>query len=75
MLGDEDLLLVQRLANKLLAMQAKSGLNRKQKEINIFFPVVDIYGYAKHGISALRAMFPKKYVVTLVCTYSIFYLC
>ena len=56
-------------------MQAKKGLNRKQKEINIFFPVVDIYGYAKHGISALRAMFPKKYVVTLVCTYSIFYLC
>ena len=32
-LGDGDLLQVQRLANKLLAMQATSIMNRKQKEI------------------------------------------
>ena len=36
-LGDEDLLQVQRLANKLLAMQATSVMNRKQKEIKSFF--------------------------------------
>ena len=41
-LGDEDMLQVQRLANKLLAMQATSVMNRKQKEINEFFPLVDI---------------------------------
>ena len=36
-LGDEDLLRVQRLTNKLLAMQATSILYRKQKGINSFF--------------------------------------
>ena len=42
-LGDEDLLQVQRLANKLLAMQASSVINRKQKEINKFFLIADVY--------------------------------
>ena len=41
-LGDEDLLQVQRLANKLLAMQGSSVMNRKQKEINKFFPIADV---------------------------------
>ena len=41
-LGDEDLLQVQRLANKLLAMQASSVINRKQKEINTFFSLADV---------------------------------
>ena len=41
-LGDEYLLQVQRLANKLLAMQATSFMNRKQKEINEFFPLADV---------------------------------
>ena len=41
-LGDEDLLQVQRLANKLIAMQATSVMNRKQKEINEFFPLADV---------------------------------
>ena len=68
--GDNDLLQVQRLANKLLAMQTTSVMNRKQKEIKNFFPEVDIY--AKHGRSVLRAMFPEKYVVSL---FSIFRLC
>ena len=36
-LGDEDLLQVQRLANELLAMQATSVMNRKQKEMKSFF--------------------------------------
>ena len=40
-LGDEDLLQVQRLANKLLAIQATIVMNRKQKEINSFFPLAD----------------------------------
>ena len=35
-LGDEDLLQVQRLANKLLAMQATRVMNGKQKETNEF---------------------------------------
>ena len=38
-LGDGDLLRVQRLGKKLLAMQATSIMNRKQKEINEFFSV------------------------------------
>ena len=41
-LGDEDLLQVQRLANELLAMQATSVMNRKQKKINRFFPSANI---------------------------------
>ena len=41
-MADEDLLQVQRLANKLLAMQASSVINRKQKEINKFFPIADV---------------------------------
>ena len=41
-LGDEDLLKVQQLANKLLAMQANCVINRKQKGIKKFFTVVDI---------------------------------
>ena len=41
-LGDEDLLQVQRLANKLLAMQATSVMNRKQSEIKSFFPLADV---------------------------------
>ena len=41
-LGDEDLLQVHRLANKLLAMQASSVMNRKQKEINEIFPLADV---------------------------------
>ena len=41
-LGDEDLLQVQRLANKLLTMQATSVMSRKQKAINEFFPLADI---------------------------------
>ena len=39
-LGDEYLLQVQHLANKLLAMQADCVINRKQKGIKRFFPVV-----------------------------------
>ena len=41
-LGDEDLLQVQRLAKKLLAMQARSVMIRKQKEIKKFFPFAGI---------------------------------
>ena len=41
-LGDEALLQVQRLANKLLAMQATSVMNRKHKEISEFFPLADV---------------------------------
>ena len=41
-LGDEDLLKVQQLANKLLAMQATCVMNRKQKGIKRFFPLVGI---------------------------------
>ena len=41
-LGDEDLLQVQRLGNKLLAMQATSVMNRKQSEIKSFFPFADV---------------------------------
>ena len=41
-LGDEYLLQVQRLANKLLAMQASSVMKRKQKEINEFFSLADV---------------------------------
>ena len=36
-LGDEDLLKVQQLANKLLAMQATCVMNRRQKGIKRFF--------------------------------------
>ena len=36
-LRDEDLLQVQQLANKLLAMQATCVMNRKQEVINKFF--------------------------------------
>ena len=71
-LGDKDMLQVQRLSKQLLAMQATRVMNRKQKEINKFFPVVDIYGYAKHNRSALRAVFPEKHVETILCTQSIF---
>ena len=38
-LGDEDLLRVQQLPNKLLAMQATCVMNRKQEGIKKFFPV------------------------------------
>ena len=41
-LGDADLLQVQQLANKLLAMQAKCVMNRRQEGINNFSPVVGI---------------------------------
>ena len=41
-LGDEDLLKVQQLVNKLLAMQATCVMNRKQKGIKRFFPLVGI---------------------------------
>ena len=41
-LGDEELLKVQQLANKFLAMQANRVIYRKQKGINNFFKVVDI---------------------------------
>ena len=41
-LGDEDLLQVQQLANKLLAMQATCVMNRNQMGIKRFFPVVGI---------------------------------
>ena len=41
-LGAEDILQVQRLAEKLLAMQATSAYNRKRKEIKNFFPLVHI---------------------------------
>ena len=41
-LGDGDLLQVQQLANKLLAMQATCVMNRKQEVIKEFFPVVGI---------------------------------
>ena len=37
-LGDEDLLQVQQLANKLFTMQATCVMNRKQEVINKFFP-------------------------------------
>ena len=36
-LGDEDLLKIQQLANKLLAMQATCVMNRRQKGIKRFF--------------------------------------
>ena len=39
-LGDEDLLKVQQLANKLLAMQATCITNRRQKGIKRLFPLV-----------------------------------
>ena len=41
-LGDEDLLKVQQLANKLLAMQATCITNRRQKGIKRIFPLVGI---------------------------------
>ena len=41
-LGDEDLLKVQHLANKLLAMQATCVMDRRQKGIKRFFPLVGI---------------------------------
>ena len=41
-LGDDDLLNVQQLANKLLAMQATCVMNREQKGIKRFFPLVGI---------------------------------
>ena len=41
-LGDEDLLKVQQLTNKLLAMQTTCVMNRKQEGIERFFPVVGI---------------------------------
>ena len=41
-LRDEDLLKVQQLANKLLAMQATCVMNRKQEGIKRFFPLVGI---------------------------------
>ena len=41
-LGDKYLLQVQRLANKLLAMQASRVMKRKQKEINEFFSLADV---------------------------------
>ena len=41
-LGDEDLLKVQQLANKLLAMQTTYVMNRKQEGIKRSFPVVGI---------------------------------
>ena len=41
-LGEERLLQVQRLANKLLAMQVTCIMDRKRNEIKRFFPVVDI---------------------------------
>ena len=37
-LGDKDMLQVQQLANKLLAMQATCVMNRKQEVIKKFFP-------------------------------------
>ena len=40
-LGDENMLHVQGLANKLPRMQATSVMNRKQKEIKSFFPLAD----------------------------------
>ena len=46
-LGDEDLLKVQQLANKLLAMQANCVINRKQKGIKKFLTVVDIQADVK----------------------------
>ena len=39
---DEDLLQVQQLANKFLAMQATCVMNRKQEVIKKFIPVVGI---------------------------------
>ena len=41
-LGDDDLLKVQQWANKLLAMQATCVMNRRQKGIKRFFPLVGI---------------------------------
>ena len=41
-LGDDDLLKVQQLANKLLTMQATCVMNREQKGIKRFFPSVGI---------------------------------
>lgn len=41
-LGDEDLLKVQQLANKLSAMQATRVMNRRQKGNKRFFPFVGI---------------------------------
>ena len=41
-IGDEDLLKVQQLANKLLAMQATCVMNRKQEGIKRFLMLVGI---------------------------------
>ena len=41
-LGDDDLLKDQQLTNKLLAMQVTCVMNRKQKRIKRFFPLVGI---------------------------------
>ena len=41
-LGDEDILQVQQLANKLLVVRATCVMNRKQEVINKLFPVVGI---------------------------------
>ena len=41
-LGDKDLLQVQRLANKFLAMQATSVMHRKQSEIKLNVRLADV---------------------------------
>ena len=54
----------QRLANKLLVMQAMCVMNRKQEGIKKFFPVV-VEGHVEQSASNLLAMLAKKDVVAL----------
>ena len=72
--GDEDLLQVQQLANKLLAMQAACVMNRNQEVIKKF-PVMGIQVDVKHSRSTSCAMLAEKYVATLLCPYSIYCIC
>ena len=54
-------------SNMFYELQARSN--------QTFFPVVGIHVDVKHGRSTLRAMLGGKYVATLLCPYSIYWLC
>ena len=73
-LGDEDSLQVQRLANKLLAMQAMCVMNRKQTEINEFFFRWWIFKVTLSRVQVLYSQYWPKHA-TLLRTYSIYRLC
>ena len=63
------------MAQRLLAMRATCVMNNKQEVIINIFPVVGIQVDVKHGRSTLRAMLAEKYVATLFCPYSIYWIC